>query len=107
MFTLKLYRRVNDQKVSLVIGTHHVVAMELPSVKDKEGNICLLELRVYHSASPLDCDSYFVGDASSVLGVPNSIIDDRGDGHNSLWGWGLLENAAGKTSEHYRPASYG
>lgn len=107
MFTLKLYRRVNGQKVSLAVAAHRVVAIEVPSSRDQSdpgSKAKLLELQAYGSDQNNDWTTYFVGEDPKS---PNSLIDPNGMGNYSLWGWGLLENWEGNTSEHYRPASYG
>ena len=50
-----------------------------------------------------DYEIYFVGAAEEGM----SSIDRDGWNMNSQWGWGLLENWEGNTTQHFRPASYG
>lgn len=102
MFTLKLYRIKGPGSVHImhkVITVREVVvhqigtkgqALEIHAVYDELGNY----------------DIWYVG-------VPEEGMDafGRNDLHldmspGSWWGWGLLENADGKTSEFYRPAGY-
>ena len=103
MFTLKLYRRKgpnSHQKMHKIITVKEVVvleigdkgqALELHAIYDELGNY----------------DIWYVGEPEEGMDAfgRNDLHLDMSAG--SWWGWGLLENADGKTSEHYRPASYG
>lgn len=113
MFTLKLFRRLPDpgadaddrirtQKQTKVIAAHHVVTIEMGTKKSPS-----LELWAFHGPEPSSYDAYYIGE-------PSEGMDDFGktglhleSGPYSWWGWGLLENWEGNTSEHYRPGSYG
>lgn len=105
MFTLKLYRRLphlegRQEKVTRVVQAHHVQVQEI----GKTG--CALELWAFDGPEPSDYTSYYIGEPEpgmDAFGKPTHL--DHGD--HSWWGWGLLENSQGKTTEHYRPASYG
>lgn len=90
MFTLKLFRRRNGQLVTKTISVHHVQTMEI-GTRGK-----MIEVWAFQPSG--DYDAYFIGDPDPGMDALNE------DNH---WGWGLLENEAGRTSEHYRPASYG
>lgn len=100
MFTLKLYRRSpSGQKSHKVIEVERVVVMDI----GEKGQA--LELWAFTSGR--DYETYFMGEPE-----PGMTAYDQNDLHlligpDSWWGWGLLENAQGNTSEHYRPASYG
>lgn len=97
MFTLKLFKRLGDGPgvdiVSRVVAVHHVQTRKIESG---------LEILAFHGPEPSGYDTYYVGD----FGPECDAVDDiRYYGNH--WGWGLLENWEGNTSEHYRPASYG
>jgi hypothetical protein len=84
-----------------VIAVHRAVVLEIGE------NRQALELWAFKTHQNNDYESYYIG-------VPESGMDayGRDDLHlgtepGSWWGWGLLENLEGKTSEHYRPAGYG
>ncbi len=109
MFTLKLYRRLPElegapnSKMSKTLDVFRVVTTEI----GKDGHA--LELCVFLGSreSGLDYETYYVGVPEigmDAFGKENLHLDS-GDG--SWWGWGLLENSSGNTTEHYRPASYG
>jgi hypothetical protein len=103
MFTLKLYRRtapIDGRKMHKVIAVRQVMvaeigktghALELWAFTDEKGNY----------------ETYYVGEPE-----PGMEAHGRNDLHldyapGSWWGWGLLENWEGNTSEHYRPSNYG
>jgi hypothetical protein len=112
MFTLKLYRRVNPDKViTKIVTCHHVQTMTFEHADDRPGYEHYdphkaLELWAFHGPEPSTYDSYLIGDRErhvpsvSDVGVVARPADD-------WYGWGLLENEAGKTTEHFRPASFG
>lgn len=103
MFTLKLYRRMGAasiKKMHKVILAHRVIvaeigetghALEVWAFTDEKGNY----------------ETYYVGEPE--VGMDAYGRDDLHLDYapGSWWGWGLLENSEGRTSEHYRPASYG
>lgn len=92
MFTLKLFRSRNGQLVTKVVAVHHVQTMEI----GKTGR--MLELWAFHGQEPSTYDAYFIGEPDPGMDAVND---------ENHWGWGLLENWEGNTSEHYRPAGYG
>ncbi len=102
MFTLKLYRRhpATGTKTHKVISVHRVIVNEIGS----KGQA--LELWAFTGAGN-DYEAYYIG-------KPEEGMDAHGrdDLHlnfepYSWWGWGLLENWEGNTSEHYRPHNFG
>jgi len=111
MFTLKLYRRVNpDVVITKVLSVHHVQAMsfEQEEVDRKAVRIYTnkaIELWAFHGPEPSAYDSYLVGDREKFKPVlkHTGVLRPEDD----WWGWGLLENEAGRTTEHYRPANFG
>lgn len=92
MFTLKLYRRKNGQLITKVMSVHHVTALEVGKTNKT------IELQAHNSEHGGDYVNYFVGDREPEMTALND---------ENHFGWGLLENMAGNTTEHYRPASYG
>lgn len=102
MFTLKLYRRHAESgtKMHKVISVHHVVVMEI----GKEGHA--LELWAFTSLSN-DYETYYVGKPEEGMDAYGKDDLHLGVEPNSWWGWGLLENWEGNTTEHYRPHNYG
>jgi hypothetical protein len=102
MFTLKLYRRHAGSRTKMhkVISVHRVVVMEI----GKEGHA--LELWAF-TGSNNDYEAYYVGKPEEGMDAYGKEDLHLGVEPNSWWGWGLLENSDGKTTEHYRPASYG
>lgn len=112
MFTLKLYRRapnistkemhVPNHKTTMILGVDDVVVHEI----GLKGQALELRVRGPKMQAPWG-DTYYVG-------VPEEGMDAHGRddlhldmGPGGWWGWGLLENEAGKTTEHYRPHNYG
>jgi hypothetical protein len=83
--------------VTHIESCHHVEAREFG-----EGNAKAIELWVFDGPAPSHYRSFLIGDEKAQ---PNR--EDPNYISEGWWGWGLLENEAGKTSEHYRPASYG
>lgn len=92
MFTLKLFRSRNGQLVTRVLAVDHVQTMTI----GREGRT--LEVWAFHGPEPSGYDAFFIGDREPHMDALND---------ENHWGWGLLENWEGNTSEHYRPASYG
>ena len=102
MFTLKLYRRTgpgSNQKMHKIIAVHDAVvheigdkgqALELHATIDDKGNY----------------DTYYVGEPEEGMEAHGRDDLHLDQAPGSWWGWGLLENSEGNTSEHYRPASY-
>lgn len=104
MFTLKLYRRVGpgtSQKMHKVVAAHRVVVMEIG-----RGSRAL-ELWAFESNQNNNYETYFIGEPEEGMDAHGSESLHLGTEPGSWWGWGLLENWEGNTSEHYRPASYG
>jgi hypothetical protein len=103
MFTLKLYRRFNGQKIQKTIPVHHVVVIEIGTLNR------LLEIHAYAEATPANDvhEVYYLRDAEEGMTAIESDVPGEHQGWGNHWGWGLLENWEGNTSEHYRPASYG
>jgi len=92
MFTLKLFRRQNGQLSKKIIVAHHIQVMEIGQNKRT------LEIWVFRSEAGGDYDTYYVGEKEDGMDVLSSF---------NHWGWGLLENGEGNTTEHFRPAGYG
>jgi hypothetical protein len=66
-----------------------------------------LELRAYDAHTTNAPTTYFIGQPEEGM-----VAHGRDDLHlqfdeHSWWGWGLLENWEGNTSQHFRPAGYG
>lgn len=104
MFTLKLYRRnpgKDAAKVCKTVAIDRIIVMEIGK------NHRALELQTYPADKGNNYETYYVGEPEEgmeAFGKDDLHLDS---GPNSWWGWGLLENWEGNTSEHYRPASYG
>lgn len=105
MFTLKLYRRTApDTVITKVLSVHHVQTMTF-----EHGDNKALEIWAFDGPEPSTYLSFLVGDEArhrADFGAnpePNMTLRPEHD----WFGWGLLENAAGKTTEHFRPAGYG
>ena len=104
MFTLKLYKRLGDltseggppsQLVTKIMAVDNVQVMEI-GLKGR-----LLELWAFHHPLPSTYDVFYIGETE-----PGMVTHD--DWHSQQnWGWGLLENERGSTTQHFRPASYG
>lgn len=104
MFTLKLYRRScpgSKQISHKVVAVHRVVVHEI----GVEGHA--LEIIAFSSNQNNDYETYYIGTPEQGMDAYGRQDMHLGDGDHSWWGWGLLENWEGNTSEHYRPASYG
>lgn len=92
MFTLKLYKRYPAQTggvTSQIRSVDHISTMQIGEET--------LEIRVFKTPQSHPYESVYVGKRTPEM----TAIDD--DNH---WEWGLLENAAGKTTEHFRPYTY-
>lgn len=104
MFTLKLYRRMGPEtqhKMHKVVAAQRVVVMEIGS----KGRA--LELQVFESNQNNNFETYYVGEPEEGMDAYGRDDLHLGIEPGSWWGWGLLENWEGNTSEHYRPANYG
>ncbi len=94
MFTLKLYHHTGGSTVRRAINIISVNYVEVLTIGEHT-----IELRAFKSPYPSsDYDTFYIGERTKEM----TAIDD--DNH---WDWGLLENAAGKTTEHFRPHTYG
>lgn len=98
MFTLKLYKRLGPGPGVDVIS--HVMAVD--HVQTRKCGDHALQIWAFHAPAPSHYDTFYVGD----FGPESDAVDDININGNH-YGWGLLENWEGNTSEHYRPASYG
>lgn len=65
-----------------------------------------LELQAYLDQSSIP-ETYYIGEPEPGMDAFGRDDLHLGTEERSWWGWGLLENSEGRTSEHYRPASYG
>lgn len=92
MFTLKLYRSENGQRVTHIQECHNVQVMQIGASES------MLELWALKGARPADYDTFYIGDPDPGMDALTQ---------QNHYQWGLLENAAGKTTEHFRPAGYG
>jgi hypothetical protein len=104
MFTLKLYRRKGPdtiQKMHKTIAVHRVVVLDI----GEKGRA--LELQAFMSNQNNDYEIYYIGEPEAGMDAYERDDLHLGAEHGSWWGWGLLENWEGNTSEHYRPAGYG
>jgi hypothetical protein len=102
MFTLKLFRRnPSGQMVHIVIQCASVQVMEIGKKA--------LELWAFKSGDLCGADylTFYVGEPEEPMEAYGRDDLHLATGPNSWWGWGLLENWEGNTSEHYRPASFG
>lgn len=126
MFTLKLYRRMKAVVEPVVTQTPNgpmvsvssqvacpshlttkVVEVEEVHVHQIGVKGRALEIHLFGPTHDKYGDTYYIGE-------PEEGMDAFGkeDLHlhmepYSWWGWGLLENASGKTTEHFRPANWG
>lgn len=103
MFTLKLYRRNPGADArdinSKIIAVDHVRTM---AIGEKHQAI---ELWAFNEKG--DYQAYYIGAPE-----PGMEAHGKDDLHlnsepGSWWGWGLLENWEGNTTEHFRPHSFG
>lgn len=108
MFTLKLYRRACPTTSAIMtktIAVHRVVTSEIGDAVD--GKFKALELWAFKSDQSNDYEKYYVGEPQRGMTAYGKEDLHMDMGEDTWWGWGLLENWEGNTSEHYRPASYG
>jgi hypothetical protein len=105
MFTLKLYRRRDHETVIMkVVTVHHVQTMSFQH-NDPDGiEHKAIELWAFPDTSS-DYDTYLIGEADKHRTPIDMGVSPPTPGW--WYDWGLLENAAGKTTEHFRPAGYG
>ena len=104
MFTLKLYRRKGPettQKMHKVIPVHRAVILDI----GEKGQA--LELWAFKSDQNNDYESYYIGKPEEGMDAFGKEDLHMGIEPYSWWGWGLLENWEGNTTEHYRPHNYG
>lgn len=92
MFALKLFRSRNGQLVTRVVAVDHLQTMTI----GKSGR--MIEIWAFQASEPSAYDVYYIGEADPDMNAPND---------TNHWGWALLENWEGNTSEHFRPAGYG
>ena len=92
MFTLKLYKGRNGQLVTRIMAVDHVQTMTIGP------NDRLLELWAFEGREPSAYESVYIGDVDPNM---DAVTEDN------HWGWGLLENWEGNTTQHFRPAGYG
>lgn len=91
MFTLKLFRRRADGSLfTTIFSVHHVDTIVIAPHT--------LEIRAFESAVTGYYENYYVGERTAEMTALND---------ENHFGWGLLENGAGKTTEHFRPYTYG
>lgn len=92
MFTLKLYRRQPSGAMQQkIVSIDHAQTIQIGPEA--------IELWAFKNVG--DYDTYYIGNPETGMTVH---LDS---GPNSWWGWGLLENWEGRTSQHFRPASFG
>jgi hypothetical protein len=92
MFTLKLFKRVNGQTITRTLAVHHVQTMEIGV------NRRTMEIWAFKDEEPSPYVVYYVGEREPEM---NALT------WANHWGWALLENGQGNTTEHYRPAGHG
>lgn len=103
MFTLKLYRYkgpMTSLKTVKAISVHRVVVHEM----GEHG--ASLEVVAFTSAANNDYETYYIGEPEAgmeAFGKDDLHLDTS---PHSWWGWGLLENELGRTTERYRPSGY-
>lgn len=96
MFTLKLYfRKENGDLVTTILPCHHVEVREFKDDAGSTKDSKAVELWAFDGPEPSAYQSFLIGE-----------IDD-GRRNGGWYGWGLLENWKGFTTQHFRPASYG
>lgn len=103
MFTLKLYKRTSPEMViTKVLSCHHIETLSFQHMDEDIAHHRGLEIRAFEGPEPSHYLSFLIGDETKhvLYAGPKPPSPD-------WWGWGLLENAAGKTTEHFRPAGYG
>lgn len=104
MFTLKLYRRFDPHpKMQKIIEVKEVRVFEIGHKKGDEGTA--LEIHAIFDDLGHQ-DIYYMGapeEGMESYGRDNLHLDH---GYGSWWGYGYLENAAGKTCAKYWPGSF-
>lgn len=102
MFTLKFFKRTpTGQKITKIVPVHHVQVMTIGEKNQ------VIEIWAFHAPEPSTYDTYFVGVPEEGMIGYQDVKSKSLHLNNDWWGWGLLENWEGNTSEHFRPASYG
>lgn len=91
----------STNKMRKIIAAHRVVVLEI----GEKGRA--LELQVFESNQNNIYETYYVGEPEPGMDAYGREDSHLGTEPGSWWGWGLLENWEGHTSEHYRPADYG
>lgn len=66
-----------------------------------------LELTVFPREDSNDYQTYYIGKPEEGMDAFGREDLHLGLEPGSWWGWGLLENWEGNTTEHYRPHNYG
>lgn len=100
MFTLKLFHRKEDGSlVTRIEACASIEAHEFSSAEYKA-----VELWVFDGSPNQNQTyrSYLIGDEKAQ---PNR--EDPSFRSEGWYGWALLENWEGNTTQHFRPASYG
>jgi len=103
MFTLKLFRRalgevaMGNEITTKIVEVHHIDTVE---IEDH-----MIQISAFDALRDPLYQTYFVGEPKSR--AESTAIDFHGTEDCSHWGWAVLENAAGNTTQHFRPASYG
>jgi hypothetical protein len=92
MFTLKLFRSEEGITRTKIVSVHHVETETIGPDKKT------IRIMAYNSSNGGDYRDYYVGEYKEEYDA----IDKR-----DHYGWGLLENLSGRTSEHFRPHNYG
>ena len=106
MFTLKLYRHACPTSRAIhkkVLAVSNVLVYEIGEEVDYKYKA--LELIAVSENG--NWETYYIGEPSSGMEAYGKNNLHLGSESGTWWGWGLLENSEGKTTEHYRPASYG
>lgn len=115
MCTLKLFRRDEDNRLSMrMVSVDHVTTHQIMITESNNLPIApliasdMIEIQASFTRQGADYETFFIGDLPEhEKNRKDSCIDWYGIGPNSRWGWAVLENAAGNTTQHFRPASYG
>lgn len=98
MFTLKLYRRQpHGAMQQKIVCIDHAQTIQIGPEA--------FELWAFKNVG--DYDTYYIGNPEKGMDAFDRDDLHLDSGPNSWWGWGLLENWEGHTSQHFRPASFG
>lgn len=93
MFTLKLFTHARDDSRRIITRFLEVERIDAVQIGRHT-----LEIRAYKVADhDYPYKGFYVGKREPEM---TAITDDN------HWEWGLLENAAGKTTQHFRPYTY-